>query len=74
MLLLAIMLGVGGYSLLYAGLRGDNAQIGGVPLWRKPWLPLFAAFSGGGVPTPTAGGGSTLGPDIAEGTIPPTGP
>jgi hypothetical protein len=42
-----LLLSAAGFSLLYAGLKGDSATIGGVPLWKAPWAPFFAAITGG---------------------------
>ena len=35
-----------GYTLLYAGVKGDSYTVGGVPVWRRPWLPFIDIFSG----------------------------
>jgi hypothetical protein len=58
MLLLGIGLCVVGYSLLYASIRGDNASINGTPLWKAPWLPFVAAFSGAASTSSTTSTGS----------------
>lgn len=49
MLFLAIVLSVFGYDLLYAGVKGDHYAIGGTAVWRQPWLPFVAAFTGAGL-------------------------
>ena len=35
-----------GYTLVYAGVAGDNYTIGNVPVWRAPWLPYVDIFTG----------------------------
>lgn len=51
MVLFAILLGVGSYDLLYCGMKGGT-------LWRTPWAPLIAGFTG----QPLNPGGGTAGP------------
>ncbi len=50
-----------GYTLLYAGLKGQ-AEINGTPLWKAPWLPWVAAISGGAML-----GGATTNPSGGSG-------
>lgn len=45
MLFVAIILGVAGYNLIYAGVKGDHYTIGGTPVWRAPWLPIVNVFT-----------------------------
>lgn len=47
MLFVAIFLAGAGYTLVYASVKGDKYTIGGVPVWRQPWLPLVNALAGG---------------------------
>lgn len=35
-----------GYTMVYAAVKGDAYTVGGVPVWRRPWLPLVDIFSG----------------------------
>jgi hypothetical protein len=35
-----------GYTLVYAGVAGDNYTVGNVPVWRAPWLPFVDIFTG----------------------------
>lgn len=74
LLFIIIWSGTIGYTLVYAGIKGDNAKIDGVALWQKPWLPFLAALKGAGnipnsalsvpnstlgTPPVTSGGGSS---------------
>lgn len=47
MLFTSLLVLTAGYALLYAGIKGNKAKIGGTPLWQAPWLPFVAAISGG---------------------------
>jgi hypothetical protein len=68
-----------GYTLVYAGVKGPGYQIGGKPVWRQPWLPFVAVFTGhlgagtvtdantsGYVGIDTSGGGSSTPTDITN--------
>ena len=46
MLFVGTILIAAGYTLLYAAVEGDNYAVGGVPVWRRPWLPFVDIFSG----------------------------
>lgn len=46
MLFAATILVAVGYTLIYSGVKGDRYTIGGKPVWRQPWLPLVAVFTG----------------------------
>ena len=49
MLFAGIVLFAVGYTLVYAGVKGDHYRIivGGkvIPVWQQPWLPMVAVFS-----------------------------
>lgn len=46
MLFVSTILSAAGYTLLYAAVKGDSYTVGGVPVWRRPWLPFVDIFSG----------------------------
>lgn len=56
MLFVGTILTAAGYTLLYAAVKGDSYTVGGVPVWRRPWLPFVDIFSGRAL---TAGRGPT---------------
>jgi hypothetical protein len=56
MLFVAIVMMASGYTLLYAGVKGDSYKVGDVPVWRRPWLPFIDIFSGHAL---TGGHGAT---------------
>jgi hypothetical protein len=50
----AVILSAVGYTLVYAGVRGEHYKIGGTAVYRQPWLPFVAVFSGKSTTTAAA--------------------
>jgi hypothetical protein len=50
----AVILSAIGYTLVYAGVKGDGYKIGGASVYKKPWLPIVAVFSGKSTTTAAA--------------------
>jgi hypothetical protein len=76
MLFLAILLGAAGYTLVYAGVKGDSYQLAdGTPAWRQPWGVWVGVLTGKpaglvGTVGSAKGGPTILGP---EQVFPPSG-
>lgn len=46
MLFAAVILSAVGYTLIYSGVKGDHYKINKTPVYKAPWLPFVAVFSG----------------------------
>lgn len=46
MLFVGTILTAVGYTMLFAAVKGDSYRVGGVPVWRRPWLPFVDIFTG----------------------------